>query len=113
MVVAEVALAFVLLTGAGLLMRSFFQILHVDAGFDSTNVITAGPPISEKRFQDPAQLNAYLRRIVSSLQSLPGVRDVALTSPCRFKVGATACPFKSRITPSWIAPTARAAFSRW
>jgi putative ABC transport system permease protein len=78
--VSEVALAFVLLTGAGLLMRSFFQILRVDTGFDSTNVITAGLPVSEKRFAEPAQLNAYLRQIVSSVESLPGVRDVALTS---------------------------------
>jgi putative ABC transport system permease protein len=45
--VSEIALAFVLLTAAGLLMRSFFQILRVDPGFDSTNVITAGLPIPE------------------------------------------------------------------
>jgi putative ABC transport system permease protein len=94
LVVAEVALAFVLLTGAGLLMRSFFQILHVDAGFDSTNVITAGLPISEKRFQDPAQLNAYLRRIVSSVQSLPGVRDVALTSALPLQGWGYGMPFQ-------------------
>jgi putative ABC transport system permease protein len=61
-------------------MRSFFQILRVDTGFDSTNVITAGLPVSEERFPEPAQLNAYLRQIVSSVESLPGVRDVALTS---------------------------------
>ena len=38
LVVTEVALAFVLLTGAGLLIRSFFQMQQVDTGFDSTNV---------------------------------------------------------------------------
>ncbi|HWC00098.1 MAG TPA: FtsX-like permease family protein, partial [Bryobacteraceae bacterium] len=80
LVISEVALAFVLLTGAGLLMRSFFEILHVDPGFDSTNVLTAGLPIPEKRFPNPEQLNVYLRQVVGELGSLPGVRDVALTS---------------------------------
>ena len=47
--VAEVALAFVLLTGAGLLIRSFFPMQQVDPGFDSTNVLTAGLPIADKR----------------------------------------------------------------
>jgi len=94
LVVSEVALAFVLLTGAGLLMRSFFAILHVDAGFDSTNVITAGLPIPEKRFTDPLQLNAYLRQIVSSVQSLPGVRDVALTSALPLEGWGYGMPFQ-------------------
>ena len=53
--VAEVALAFVLLTGAGLLMRSFFRMQQVDSGFDSTNVLTAGLPIPDKRFRNPEQ----------------------------------------------------------
>ena len=80
LVVTEVALAFVLLTGAGLLIRSFFQMQQVDTGFDSTHVLTAGLPIPDKRFPDPAQLNAYLRQVVSNVEALPGVRDVTLTS---------------------------------
>ena len=67
--VTEVALAFVLLTGAGLLIRSFFQMQQVDTGFDSTNVLTAGLPIPDKRFPDPQQLNAYLRQIVEQCGS--------------------------------------------
>src|SRR5437764_4420658 len=80
LVVVEVALAFVLLTGAGLLIRSFFEMQQVNPGFDSTNVITAGLPVPEKRFPDPAQLRSYLHQIISAVESLPGVRDVALTS---------------------------------
>jgi len=53
---------------------------QVDPGFDSTKVITAGLPIVEKRFPDPAQLNAYLLQVTNGVRSLPGVRDVALTS---------------------------------
>jgi putative ABC transport system permease protein len=92
--VSEIALAFVLLTAAGLLMRSFFQILRVDPGFDSTNVITAGLPIPEKRFPEPAQLNAYLHQIVTSLQALPGVRDVALTSALPMQGWGYGMPFQ-------------------
>jgi predicted permease len=80
LVVAEVALAFVLLTGAGLLLRSFRNLMRVDAGFDAANAITAGLPIPEKRFPDPAQLNAYLREIVAGVEAVPGVREAAMTS---------------------------------
>jgi putative ABC transport system permease protein len=79
LVVTEVALAFVLLAGASLLIRSFFRMQQVDPGFDATNVITAGLPLPAKKFPDPARLNAYLRQIKSRLESLPGVREVATT----------------------------------
>ena len=80
LVITEVALAFVLLTGAGLLIRSFFEMQQVDPGFVSTNVITANLPIVDKQFPDPAQLNTYLGQITTRIGALPGVRDVALTS---------------------------------
>ncbi len=64
LVVAEIALAFVLLTGAGLLIRSFFEMQRTDTGFDSTNVLTATLNFSDKRYPDPVQLNTNLRGIV-------------------------------------------------
>src|SRR5207253_5250529 len=70
LVVTEVALAFLLLTGAGLLIRSFFEMQQVDTGFDSTNVLTAGLPIPEKRFPSAEQLNGYLRHVVGSVEAL-------------------------------------------
>src|SRR5207247_5811736 len=45
LIVSEVALAFVLLVGSGLMMRSFFRLLTVDLGFDSANVLTIGLPV--------------------------------------------------------------------
>jgi len=80
LVVVEVSLAFVLLCGAGLLIRSFFKLQQVDTGFDSTNVVTAWLPISPKRFTDVTQLTTYLHQIVDRVGAMPGVRDVALTS---------------------------------
>jgi len=99
LVVAEVALAFVLLAGAGLLMRSFFAILHVDPGFDSTNVLTAGLPIPDKRFSNPTQLTTYLRQIASSVESVPGVRDVALTSALPLDGWGYGMPFQIASRP--------------
>jgi predicted permease len=80
LVVIQVALAFVLLTGSGLLIRSFFRMQQADMGFDSTNVITAGLPIPNESYPDPRQLNGYLRSVLTNLSSVPGVRDVAFTS---------------------------------
>jgi putative ABC transport system permease protein len=80
LVVVEVSLAFVLLAGAGLLIRSFIKLQQVDTGFDSTNVITAWMPIAPKRFSSVSQLTTYLHAVVDRIASLPGVRDVSLTS---------------------------------
>jgi len=80
LVVAEIALAFVLLVASGLLMRSFFKLLDIDPGFTATNVLTAGLPISQEQHPDPAELNAYLASIRAAVQAVPGVRETALTS---------------------------------
>ena len=80
LVVAEIALAFVLLVASGLLMRSFFKLLDVDPGFDATNVLTAGLPISQEQHPDPVELNTYLASIRAAVEAVPGVRETAITS---------------------------------
>ncbi|WP_321470919.1 ABC transporter permease [uncultured Paludibaculum sp.] len=94
LVVTEVALAFLLLAGSGLLIRSFFAMQNVDTGFNTENVITAGLPISEKRFKTPEALNTYLRQVVSNVESLPGIRDVALTSALPMQGWGYGMPFQ-------------------
>jgi predicted permease len=79
LIVAEVALAFVLLVGSGLMMRSFLRLLNVDPGLDSTNVLTIGMPIATERFPDPARLNQYLREVRTAVEAVPGVRETALS----------------------------------
>ena len=79
LVVTEVSLAFVLLVGSGLMMRSFFQLVSVDPGFDSTNILTMTLPTSDKQYPDPEQLNSYFREIEASVAAVPGVRETALT----------------------------------
>jgi putative ABC transport system permease protein len=94
LVVVEVALAFVLLTGAGLLIRSFAQLHKVETGFDSTNVITAGLPVAQKQYPTPASFNAYLRQIVNAVGALPGVESVALTSAIPMRGWGYGMPFQ-------------------
>jgi putative ABC transport system permease protein len=113
LVVAEVALAFVLLTGAGLLIRSFFQMQQVDPGFESTNVITAGLPIPDKRFPDPKQLNTYLRQIGSQIQSLPAVREVAFSPALPLQGWGYGMPFQIANRPMVDRDNRKVAFSRW
>lgn len=80
LVVAEIALAFVLLVASGLLMRSFFELLDIDPGFDATNVLTAGLPVLQEQHPDPVELNAYLASIRAAVEAVPGVRETAITS---------------------------------
>lgn len=79
LVIAQVSIAFILLVGSGLMIRSFFQLINVQMGFDSTNVLTAGLPTTDKIFPDPARLNAYYREIQTAVEAVPGVRETALT----------------------------------
>jgi putative ABC transport system permease protein len=80
LVISEIALAFVLLVGSGLLLRSFLELLDVDPGFDPTNVLTAGMPIDPEEHPDPVELNAYVDSIRAAISAVPGVRQTAIAS---------------------------------
>ncbi|HEX5076335.1 MAG TPA: ABC transporter permease [Gemmatimonadaceae bacterium] len=80
LVVAEIALAFVLLVGSGQLMRSFFKLLGVDPGFVAANVLTAGLPITQNQHADRVELNTYLASIRAAVDAVPGVHETAMTS---------------------------------
>ncbi|HWV94566.1 MAG TPA: ABC transporter permease, partial [Vicinamibacterales bacterium] len=77
LIVAEIALAFMLLVVSGLMMRSFVGLLNIDAGFDSTNVLTMRMPATIEQFPDPEQLNRYLREVRTAVEAVPGVRETA------------------------------------
>jgi putative ABC transport system permease protein len=80
LVIVEVALAFMLLTGAGLLMRSFFALQDVSLGFDSTNVVTAGLSTPLENYPDVRNLDNYLRDLRSAVKRIPGVVETALAA---------------------------------
>src|SRR5215471_11411787 len=79
LVVAEIAVAFVLLAGSGLLIRSFLRLIHVDTGMNTTSVLTFGLPASDKQYPDPAALNSYYAQLAEAVKAVAGVRDVALS----------------------------------
>jgi predicted permease len=84
LVVAQVALACVLLVGAGLLLASFRHLLAVDPGFEADHVLTArvNPPAS--RYADDPALAAFGDRALRAVRALPGVTTTGLTSSLPF-----------------------------
>ncbi|HET9480333.1 MAG TPA: ABC transporter permease [Candidatus Polarisedimenticolia bacterium] len=73
LVMAEIALTVVLLAGAGLLLRSFFNVTAVDPGFDPGGVVTLELFLPESRFQDDAAVGAFWRGALEQAATLPGV----------------------------------------
>jgi len=80
LIVVEVALACMLLVGAGLLMRSFMRLQQVEAARDPATLVTAALTIPEGRFSTPEQALTYQRLLVERLRAVPGTSEVALTS---------------------------------
>jgi putative ABC transport system permease protein len=78
-VVAEVALALVLLIGAGLMVRSFWRLTRIDPGFNPQNVLTVQVPLSEAKYKDDQQAAAFHAQALERLRSLPGVEAVGTT----------------------------------
>ena len=80
LVVVELAIAMVLLVGAGLLGQSFYRLLHVENGFDTTHLATVQVMAPDKIYAKDAQQVALYREIELRLAALPGVQSVGLTS---------------------------------
>lgn len=81
LVVAEVALALVLLAGAGLFLRSFQSLVTADPGFDPENVLSFLIALPEKTFPEDEDRVAFYERAVARIGALPGVRAAAATTP--------------------------------
>jgi putative ABC transport system permease protein len=76
LVISEVALALVLLVGAGLMVTGFRNLQTVEMGFDRTRVLTFHVSLPEEKYQKPEQIRAYYDRVLLEMQSLPGVESV-------------------------------------
>lgn len=75
LVVCEVALALVLLIGAGLMLRSFHRLMQVDCGFDPSSVLTFRMSIPFSAYTDPVPRARLYNEVVERLESLPGVKS--------------------------------------
>src|SRR5262245_42070717 len=79
-VVVEMALALVLLVGAGLLLRSFVMLLRVDPGFDPAHAVTMKVSISGEKYDTSDEQQAFFNQLFEKLDALPGVRSAGGTS---------------------------------
>ncbi|HVT32356.1 MAG TPA: ABC transporter permease [Rhodanobacteraceae bacterium] len=78
LVVAQIALAIALLASAGLLVRSFANVLQESPGFDSRGVLTAAISLSPQKYPDDSAKANVIRRILESARALPGAAAVGL-----------------------------------
>jgi putative ABC transport system permease protein len=80
LVVAQVALALVLLVGAGLFLRSFVELQGVDAGFDPQGVLTARLSLPQERYGEPSKRAAAMSDFLARVQAVPGVEAAGLAT---------------------------------
>ena len=80
LIVSEVALSLMLLVGAGLLIHSFWRLLKTDAGFDPKGVLALDVPLSRTTYKTPELQSAAFQQLIGRMKTLPGVRDVSVTS---------------------------------
>jgi hypothetical protein len=80
MVIAQVALSLVLLSGAGLLIRSFTRLQNIDPGFRAENLLTARVQLPSARYHDPRRSAAFYTDTLARVVALPGVESAAAVS---------------------------------
>ncbi|HEY6292856.1 MAG TPA: ABC transporter permease [Terriglobia bacterium] len=80
LVVVELAIAMVLLVGAGLLGKSFYRLLHVDLGFQPDHLATLQVAVPQVSYGKDEQVVALGRQIVSRVASLPGIKSAGIAS---------------------------------
>jgi predicted permease len=90
LVMCEIALSVMLLVGAAMLLRSFWQVLRVDPGFNTSQLLTMQISVPRGRFESGAHAWAFYERLLGELGRLPGVQSAALTSAVPMSPGNTA-----------------------
>jgi putative ABC transport system permease protein len=81
LVVMEVALALILLTGAGLLLKSFARLGHVQAGLRTDRVLTARLTLPDAAYPNPQSIAKFYEQLVARLRVVSGVRNASITFP--------------------------------
>lgn len=81
---AEVALATVLLIGAGLLLKSFYRLAQANPGFDASHLLKADILLPQAQYTKPEEWSAFFRQAVDRMKSLPGVESAGAALPLPF-----------------------------
>ncbi len=93
LVVAEVALALVLLAGAGLMIRSLKELAAVNPGFDAHNVLAFNVAIAQRNLKDPAAARLAIGQLITRLESIPGLEAVAINGDVPLSGDDSEAPF--------------------
>jgi putative ABC transport system permease protein len=105
----EVALAMVLLVGAGLLMRSFARLTSVSPGFEPKGVVKAMVSLPQFQYSTQRQWSAFATELMTRLQAAPGMQDSACAAPLPIKDGQINLPFEIAGNPPLPAGAANTA----
>jgi len=89
LVVAEVSVSFVLLIGAGLMMRSFVKLSSVNPGFNATNVLVAELTLPARKYASADEARQFTDSALQEISSLPGVTAVGASQALPFSSGFT------------------------
>jgi putative ABC transport system permease protein len=87
LVAAELALVFLLLMGAGLMLRTFANLRAVSPGFNPRNVLTVQVTLTEAKYPDLAQRKAFFDKLLSAVRAMPGVESAGGTTTLPFYYG--------------------------
>ena len=93
LVVAEIALATMLLVGAGLLTRSLVRLQDVAPGFDAANLLVAETPLSPTAYPSGAPRNRFADRLLMRIRALPGLRSADISTAPPFSGGGSTLHF--------------------
>ncbi|MGC2695833.1 MAG: ABC transporter permease [Candidatus Angelobacter sp.] len=111
LVIGEVALAMVLLTGSGLMAKSLYRLLDVNPGFDQHNLLGLGVGLSQSRFpKEPEQMQAQ-QDLLQRIRAVPGVKSVGSSSMLPVSNGGNTSNLRVVGVPS-ATPQGREANSR-
>ncbi|HVG21553.1 MAG TPA: ABC transporter permease, partial [Blastocatellia bacterium] len=94
LVVSEIALALMLLIGAGLLMKSFVLLQGVDPGFDPRNLLTASVSLPRASYPESPQIVAFYSQLIDRIKALPGVQSVGAITNLPLAGGGTDSNFQ-------------------
>lgn len=111
LVASEIALAVVLLVGAGLLMRSFYRLSEVPLGFDPQEVVSAQLTLPQTRYPEKVDRARFVRQVLERLGSEPGLTSTAVISRLPLNAGASTrsvevqgrlAPSSGEVTPDYL-----------
>jgi putative ABC transport system permease protein len=113
LVIAQVAIAVVLVSSAGLLIKSFGHLVSMNPGFETENILTANIPLPYSQYHEPAPISNFFDRLLDSVVTLPGVKAVGVTTSLPLEQDLDyRLPFHFRSIPAPHNPNDQTAFHR-